>query len=293
MKKKRYSLSLWVTLALVESIVMSLLLLHLECHPFPGDGVPEGIPGLLSVPFVSSMVILLFILMITAFATLVVYLQICLHHSLGISLVIDQVGIDSPEFPRIYRWAYSGPFQNAYGTRALSVLSILSSILTPVIVVFYDGYTFSEFFSMMVFINILWSVTYGIVISEYMINYSRTKIDSMSDEELRRDAASFQEKDRTRALRWIRSQVRMKGITIPKDPTLEQQVLEIWYNGYLFRNVDPIDGYTPIILALAKSTQNRLINALVLFGLTLSIIWFINSLLIVFLPIPAPAPRIF
>jgi hypothetical protein len=285
LKRNRFTLYMNLTLAL--SIVLNILILNSEFIGTGRENITQGVSGFLQVPvtiLAFTLVNVMIVLMILIFLG---YQRLSLCHSISIQLVIRQVGVDSPEFPEIYRRTLVDPLVRSTANQWLIIMATITSALTPIMVRLYQGVLFTEIVDMFVVFSFGISFVYVSLISE-SIRHSRRQSEHMSDVELKNHSESFLEKDKEKANRWLQHQLRRK-VGRPLTEKELKPLLQVWYDEYLFRDADTLTNISQIT-RLPFQEDNKIASKWILvFGLVSTILWIVNSLVIVFLHLPAPA----
>ena len=127
----------------------------------------------------------------------------------------------------------------------------------------------------------------GGLISEWSIRRIQVRYQKMSDAELKDDARFLVSKSHQKALRWMRTQVRVKSSRDFEDEELEPLV-QLWFDDYLFRDVN-IDSHKYLLESLTKIKNQQTDQIVSAIGLLCTIIWLVSSIAIILLHFPAPS----
>ncbi|MFX0107368.1 MAG: hypothetical protein ACFE7R_03725, partial [Candidatus Hodarchaeota archaeon] len=275
--EKKNRLALNVNLVMTMSIVLSFLLLQVEFIGTPTGAIPQGVSGLFQMPI--SIVSLIVAFGMGALSVLVFssYLRFSICHSIGMQMAIRQLGIDSPEFPEAYRDSSVAPLVRATSSRLLFVLAIIISVLTPIVVRQYTGVQSTEIVDLLAIVNFGMVVICGGLVSEWSVRRTCTRYGRMSVAELKDNAEELIKRDRENALRWIRSQVRLRTGSTPSDEQLEPLV-QLWYEEYLFRDADDKDSHKRLLESLTGGEDRSLPLSILLIALAFVIVWALMSL---------------
>jgi hypothetical protein len=252
---KRNRLALKINLVLTMSIMLNLLLQYVELIGTPLDAIPEGTLGIISMPVTISSMLLAFTMICVAISVFISHLKFSLCHSIGMQMVIRQMGTDSPEFTDIYRQ--------------------------------YSGVTFTDVVDLLVIINLGIALLCGGMISEWAIKRTYERYRKMSDLELKDDAELLVSKTHEKTLRWIRSQVRVKSSGNYDDGELEP-LIELWYDDYLYRDAN-MDNHKHLLESLTRIENVKASLILLAIGLFCTITWLVSSTIITLIHLPAPS----
>jgi hypothetical protein len=284
---KRNRLALKINLVLTMSIMLNLLLQYVELIGTPLDAIPEGTLGIISMPVTISSMLLAFTMICVAISVFISHLKFSLCHSIGMQMVIRQMGTDSPEFTDIYRKSAIEPLVKATASRLLLVLASVTSILTPIVIRQYSGVTFTDVVDLLVIINLGIALLCGGMISEWAIKRTYERYRKMSDLELKDDAELLVSKTHEKTLRWIRSQVRVKSSGNYDDGELEP-LIELWYDDYLYRDAN-MDNHKHLLESLTRIENVKASLILLAIGLFCTITWLVSSTIITLIHLPAPS----
>lgn len=286
--KKRYRLALYVDLTLVLSIILSFLLLRAEFIGTPSGDIPLGFSGLFQARITILSLTLAFLILGLCILVFASSFRFAICHSLGMQMVIRQLGRDSSDFPEVYRRSAVAPLISAKSSRVLFVVAIVISALTPIVVRQYSGVVSLEVVDYLALISFGVAFLCGGLVSELQVNRTLTRYERMSDAELRADGELLVKRNHEKVLRWLRGSIVRKMVSNLSDEQLEPLV-QLWYEEYFFRDADSMDSHEALLDSLTK-TQSRSLPLLTLaIGLVVAIAWVLTSLMIVFQHLPAPS----
>ena len=285
---KRNRFALYVNLTLALSVVLNVLLMNSEFIGTSPGSLDLGVQGLIQIPVTIIALALASMIVVLAILAFSSYFRFLVCHSISIQLVIKQVGIDTQEFPESYRGILVDPLTRAAPNRWLIIMSIITSALTPLVFRYYQGVMSTEIVDMFVIFNFGMSFLFGGLISEWSLRRSIRQYDRMSGIGLKEHAESFLEKDKKKAARWLRNQLRARvGRNLTENEL--KPLLQVWYDEYLFRDAETLGNLDQILRLPLQKDNETLSSWLLAFGLISTIVWILNSLMIVILHLPAPA----
>jgi len=277
----------YANLTLALSVVLNILILNSEFIGTDSENLTQGVTGLLQVPVTILAFALVNAMIVLTILIFLRYQRLSLCHSISIQLVIRQVGVDSPEFPEVFRKTLMNPLERAAANRWLITMATVTSVLTPIMVRQYQGVVFTEIVDIFVVLSFGISFVFVGLISE-SIRRSHRQYEHMSDIELKDYAELFLEKNKEKATRWLQHQLRRRvGHTLTEKEL--EPLLHFWYDEYLFRDADTLTNLSQIA-GLPLTEDNKIASKwIMVFGLVSTIVWIMNSLLIVIMQLPSPA----
>jgi hypothetical protein len=286
--RKRNRLASEVDLTLALSIVLSFLLLLCEFIGTPIGDIPQGFSGLFRARIAVSSLILAFLIICLCILVFASSLRFAVCHSLGMQMVIRELGTGSPDFPEVYRKSAMAPLVRAKPSRILSVLAVIISALTPIIVRQYSGVVSLDVVDLEAIISLGVAFLCGGLVSELQVNRTLTRYERMSDAELRADGELLAIKNHEKVLRWLRGSVLRKAISSLTDEQLEPLV-RLWYEEYFFRDADTMVSHEQLLDSLTRERSRSIPLLIFVFGLIVAMAWILTSLIIVLLHLPAPS----
>ncbi|MHA2142980.1 MAG: hypothetical protein ACXADF_14075 [Candidatus Thorarchaeota archaeon] len=284
---KRTKLALQVNLVFIMSIVLNILLLHSEFIGTPSGSIPEGVPGLFLVRVTMLSLALAIIMIVLAILVLVSQMRFSICHSIGMQLVIRQLGVDSPEFPDAYRRSAVSPLVTVTASRWLFAIAIITSVLTPIVIRQYSGTLYTDVVDLLAILSLGLSLLCGGLVSEWSIRRTRTRYEQMSDSDLMHDAESLVQRNHERVLHWLRNGLKPKLGRTLSDEELEP-LTQLWYEEYFFHYENPNESHIRLMESLTRRDGRVLSVVVPTLGLTSAIVWLANSLMVVILMLPAP-----
>jgi hypothetical protein len=286
--KKRNRLALNVNLELVLSIVLSFLLLRVEFIGTPPGDIPQGTSGMIQTFMTTLSLIVAFIIAGLSVLVFASQLRLGVCHSLGMQMVVRELGTDSPDFPDVYRRSAVAPLVRAKSSRVLFVLAIIISALTPIVVRQYSGVVSLEIVDLEAFINFGLTFLCGGLVSEWSTNRTLNRYERMSDAELRADGEIFVKRDKEKVLRWLRRSALRKAGRGLSDEQLEPFV-QLWKEEYFFRDADNMVSHEKLLDSLTSMEKGSLPLLTLALGIVVVIAWALVSLMIVIQHLPAPS----